>query len=255
MARRNVDKRVGSESDAFVRVAVLDDHRLSRDAVVQALERHDRLTVCLATGRATPISELCAVAPCAVAIHAADGADLSVDCIVHVRRNLPHARVVSYSFTPLSTAIVEDMAALGAIAHVNHDASPGQLADAVFQAASMDAADALPAISATPSMAGLAPMFDPHVLGLRVRKHLSEQELLVWSCLGQGLSCRDVAQHLGIDYRTVSTYCCRIRAKLRLSDSVKLGCLAAQAPAAPAGALQPCCGAPRIQEPGFRVQA
>ncbi|WP_035610728.1 response regulator transcription factor [Haloferula sp. BvORR071] len=53
-------------------------------------------------------------------------------------------------------------------------------------------------------------------------KELTDRELQVFDLVGQGYAARYIAEHLGLDSKTVETYRARIKDKLELKDSSEL---------------------------------
>jgi DNA-binding NarL/FixJ family response regulator len=51
---------------------------------------------------------------------------------------------------------------------------------------------------------------------------LSDRELEVFQLLGRGLGTRQIAGELGVNFRTVQTFCARIKEKLRLATATEL---------------------------------
>jgi len=53
-------------------------------------------------------------------------------------------------------------------------------------------------------------------------QRLSDRELEVFQLLGRGCSTRQIAQELHVNFRTVQTFCARIKEKLNLSSATEL---------------------------------
>ena len=51
---------------------------------------------------------------------------------------------------------------------------------------------------------------------------LSDRELMVFRCLGRGMSTREIAQDLEVNIKTIDTYRRRIKAKLNVTTTNKL---------------------------------
>lgn len=224
MATLDHNRKTEHADRAVVRVAVVDDFAMPRQTVVQTLERRCGLVVCMASPW-NGLHRVVDATPHAMALHL-DGLSGSCARFRRLRELFPHVRTVGYSFTPLPEAATKAMRSLGLDSHVGHESSLSQLAEALAGTDPLNRDDGL--------LASRGPLdesvfeLDLPALEHRVNCVLSDQERAVWRGLGKGLNGREVSQRLGIDYRTVSTYCGRIREKLHLSRCVKLGCLAAR---------------------------
>lgn len=53
-------------------------------------------------------------------------------------------------------------------------------------------------------------------------EQLSDRELEIFQLLGRGLNTRQIADHLHVGFKTVQTYCARIKEKLKLDNATQL---------------------------------
>jgi DNA-binding NarL/FixJ family response regulator len=53
-------------------------------------------------------------------------------------------------------------------------------------------------------------------------EQLSDRELEVFQLLGLGYNTRQIADHLHVGFKTVQSYCARIKEKLRLANATEL---------------------------------
>ncbi|HEY3762299.1 MAG TPA: response regulator transcription factor [Verrucomicrobiae bacterium] len=53
-------------------------------------------------------------------------------------------------------------------------------------------------------------------------KQLSDRELEIFQLLGRGMNTRQIADHLHVGFKTVQTYCARIKEKLKLDNATQL---------------------------------
>ncbi|HEY1663512.1 MAG TPA: response regulator transcription factor [Verrucomicrobiae bacterium] len=53
-------------------------------------------------------------------------------------------------------------------------------------------------------------------------EQLSDRELEIFGLLGRGMNTRQIADHLHVGFKTVQTYCARIKEKLKLDNATQL---------------------------------
>jgi DNA-binding NarL/FixJ family response regulator len=53
-------------------------------------------------------------------------------------------------------------------------------------------------------------------------EQLSDRELEIFQLLGRGMNTRQIADHLHVGFKTVQTYCARIKEKLKLDNATQL---------------------------------
>jgi DNA-binding NarL/FixJ family response regulator len=187
-----------------VRVVVVDDHRLLREAVTELVNSEPGLEVVAAVGDARAGAE-------AVAQHQPDlvlldltlpgGGALGLVQRFHADGR-PLTLIVSMHERP---EYVRAAIAAGARGYVFKASTHKHLIDAIQQVMAGE----------TYIDAKVAPAFDQEIT-VRANLTLSERERVVLVALARGLTYKDIAEQLGVGVRTIETYRRRVVEKLGL---------------------------------------
>jgi len=187
-----------------VRVVVVDDHRLLREAVTELVNSEPGLEVVAAVGAARAAAE-------AVAQHQPDlvlldltlpgGGALGLVQRFHADGR-PLTLIVSMHERP---EYVRAAIAAGARGYVFKASTHKHLIDAIQHVMA----------GGTYIDAKVAAAFD-HDVAIRTNLSLSERERVVLIALARGLTYKDIADRLGVGVRTVETYRRRVVDKLGL---------------------------------------
>lgn len=187
-----------------VRVVVVDDHQLLREAITELVNSEPGLEVVAAVGDAR-------AAAAAVEQHRPDlvlldltlpgGGALGLVQRFHAEGR-PLTIIVSMHERP---EYVRSAIAAGARGYVFKASTHKHLIDAIQQVMA----------GATYIDAKVALAFD-HEVTVRANLSLSERERVVLTALARGLTYKDIAEQLGVGVRTIETYRRRVVEKLGL---------------------------------------
>ena len=201
-----------------VRVMVVDDHPMWRDAVEGDLEAAGFEVVGVASTGAEALARFGACRPQVVVLDLQIPAPDGVEVTREVLRQDPSARVLILSASGEQADVLEAVKA-GATGYLVKSASRDELLDAVTRVAAGD----------TVFTAGLAGL----VLGefRRMaepasrepgRPELTERETEVLKMVAKGLSYRQIAERLVLSHRTVQNHVQNTLRKLQLHNRVEL---------------------------------
>ncbi len=199
-----------------IRVFLVDDHPLVRQALKDAM-RHERdMEVCgEAEDRDEALKGIAQAAPDLAIIdlrlRTSDGLDLIRD----IRDQ--HPKVLSLVLSMQDESMSAERAVrAGARGYVSKQEAPGKIMEAVRKVLggeiywSEKAAAHIASKIASPNSTGSS------------IENLSERELQVFELIGLGRSTNQIAESLHIDISTVETYRARIKDKLNLKDGSEL---------------------------------
>lgn len=200
-----------------IRVFLVDDHPLVRQALRDAM-RHERdLEVCgEADDRDEALKAIAAAEPdlaiVDLRLRSSDGLELVRDLRDH------HPKVLSLVLSMQDESLSAERAVrAGARGYVSKQEAPAKIMEAVRKVLggeiywSEKAAAQIASKIASPSTNGNAAV-----------DQLSERELQVFELVGLGRSTHQIAEALHIDVSTVETYRSRIKEKLGLKDGSEL---------------------------------
>jgi DNA-binding NarL/FixJ family response regulator len=201
-----------------IRVFLVDDHPLVRQALKQAMRREQDMTVCGEADDREEALKGIAVADPDLAIvdlrlRTSDGLELVRD----LRDR--HPKVLSLVLSMQDESLTAERAVrAGARGYISKREAPDKIIEAVRKVLggeiywSEKAAAQVASKIASPSHAGTSSAVD----------QLSERELQVFEQIGLGRSTNQVADSLHIDVSTVETYRARIKEKLNLKSGSEL---------------------------------
>lgn len=199
-----------------LRVMVVDDHPMWRDAVARDLEAAGHEVVATASTGTEAVARFEAVRPAVVILDLQIPAPSGVEVTREVIRRDPTARVLILSASGEHEDVLAAVKA-GATGYLIKSASKADLLDAVRRVAEGDTVF-------TPGLAGL-------VLGEYRRLSvapdpdaplLTERETEVLRLVAKGLSYRQIAERLVLSHRTVQNHVQNTLRKLQLHNKVGL---------------------------------
>lgn len=204
------EKRNGG---APVRVFVVDDHAIIREAVRLVLAGTDDL---LLVGEASTVPEaergIAATAPQVAVVDARLGADDGIDLVGRIRAVRPDVRCVVFTSFPGRDSLFRAVTA-GAGGYVSKEFSSGQLVSAIRRVAGgrsvlcwNDVDDPLPE-DVAPAARAHDPMED-----------LTAQEQRILAFVSEGWTNREIALRLKLAEKTVRNYVSNILGKLGLRN-------------------------------------
>lgn len=214
--------QAASPETAVTRVFIVDDHALVREWLGHLLRRERDFVVIGEADEASPALAAMAAHPPDVAV-----VDISLqhgsglELIKHLRAQLPEVEIVVLSMHD-AVGDVERAFRAGATGYVMKRESTAQIVEAIRRVRAGK-------IFANPAMLD---QLNARFLGRPTGQEssptdpLSDREVDVFRRLGQGQSTRQIAEALGVNLKTVQTYCGRIKEKLGLGDGQELARLA-----------------------------
>lgn len=211
---------VAEERGAPLRVMVVDDHPMWRDAVERDLQQAGFDVVAVAASGDQALARFPAARPQVVVMDLQVPGPSGVEVTEQVLRHDPSARVLVLSASGEQADVLAAVKA-GATGYLVKSASREELLDAVRRTAAGD-----PVF--TPGLAGLvlgeyrrlaepaAQSADPD------RPHLTERETEVLKMVATGMSYKQVAERLVLSHRTVQNHVQNTLRKLQLHNRVEL---------------------------------
>jgi DNA-binding NarL/FixJ family response regulator len=201
-----------------IRVFLVDDHPIVRQALKQAMGHEQDIEVCGEAGDREEALKGIALADPDLAIvdlrlRDSDGLELVRD----LRNRYPKVLSLVLSMQD-ETLSAERAVRAGARGYVSKRESPGKIIEAVRKVLdgeiywSEKAAAQVASKIAAPSRPGSSSAID----------QLSDRELQVFEQIGLGHSTNEIAEYLHIDVSTVETYRARIKEKLNLKSGSEL---------------------------------
>ncbi|QBR94215.1 response regulator [Nocardioides euryhalodurans] len=205
-------------SDQPIRVMVVDDHPMWRDAVERDLQAAGFDVVGVAANGTEAIARFPAARPQVVVLDLQIPGPNGVEVTARVLEHDPSARVLILSASGEQADVLAAVKA-GATGYLVKSASRQELLDAVRRVAAGDTVF-------TPGLAGL-------VLGEFRRmaeapaetppgEHLTERETEVLKMVAKGMSYKQIAERLVISHRTVQNHVQNTLRKLQMHNRVEL---------------------------------
>jgi DNA-binding NarL/FixJ family response regulator len=201
-----------------VRVFLVDDHPLVRQALKDAMRHEDDMIVCgEAEDREEALKGIAAALPdlaiVDLRLRTSDGLDLVRDICNH------HPKVLSLVLSMQDESMTAERAVrAGARGYISKQEAPRKIIEAVRKVLggeiywSEKAAALVASKIASPARPANGFAVD----------HLSERELQVFEMIGLGHSTQQISDSLRIDVSTVETYRSRIKDKLNLESGPEL---------------------------------
>ncbi len=209
-----------SEGRRAVRVMVVDDHPMWREAVARDLGEAGFEVVATAADGTEALARFPAVRPDVVVLDLQIPAPDGVAVTAEVLRTRPEARVLILSASGEQDDVLEAVKA-GATGYLVKSASRGELIEAVARVAGGDAVF-------TPGLAGLVlgeyrrMADDPVAPAADGTPRLTERETEVLRLVAKGMSYRQIAERLVVSHRTVQNHVQNTLRKLQLHNRVQL---------------------------------
>ena len=201
---------------AVIRVLIVDDHPVVREALAHRIQRHGDLQV---AGEAASVSEalevlsttMADVAVIDISLKDGDGIDL----IKRIRAQNLTTKALVWSMYDASLYAERAMRA-GALGYITKEHATEQIIDAireVYQGRIFATEGDRESYSQpkTNKKTGASPI-----------EELSDRELLVFRLMGEGLDMARIGDRLGLSVKTIETYRARIKQKLNIDNRMEL---------------------------------
>ncbi len=206
-------------SEPSVRVMVVDDHPMWREAVARDLAAAGFEVVAAVGDGAQALRVLAAVRPDVVVVDLQLPDMPGVDVARGVLAALPAARVLVLSASAEQQDVLDAVKA-GAAGYIVKSASGAEFIDAVQRTAAGDAVF-------TPGLAGLVlgefrRLAATPVTAGQARPQLTDREAQILRMVATGLSYRQIAERLVLSHRTVQNHVQNTLSKLHLHNRVEL---------------------------------
>ncbi|WP_341928032.1 response regulator transcription factor [Nocardioides psychrotolerans] len=201
-----------------IRVMVVDDHPMWRDAVERDLQAAGFEVVAVAANGSEAVARFPAARPQVVVLDLQIPAPNGVEVTAEVLRHDPSARVLILSASGEQTDVLEAVKA-GATGYLVKSASRDELVDAVRRVARGDTVF-------TPGLAGLVlgefrRLSDPSTHEVD-QPQLTERETEVLKMVAKGMSYKQIAERLVLSHRTVQNHVQNTLRKLQMHNRVEL---------------------------------
>ncbi len=201
-----------------IRVMVVDDHPMWRDAVERDLQAAGFDVVAVAANGSEAVARFPAARPQVVVLDLQIPAPNGVEVTAEVLRHDPSARVLILSASGEQSDVLEAVKA-GATGYLVKSASREELLDAVRRVARGDTVF-------TPGLAGLVlgefrRLSDPSTNEVD-QPQLTERETEVLKMVAKGMSYKQIADRLVLSHRTVQNHVQNTLRKLQMHNRVEL---------------------------------
>jgi DNA-binding NarL/FixJ family response regulator len=202
-----------------IRVMVVDDHPMWRDAVENDLIAAGFEVVAVAASGAEALARFPAARPRVVVLDLQIPAPNGVDVTAEIVRQDPSARVLILSASGEQGDVLDAVKA-GATGYLVKSASREELLAAVRRVAGGDTVF-------TPGLAGLVlgefrRLSDPSAAPDPLHPQLTERETEVLKMVAKGMSYKQIAERLVISHRTVQNHVQNTLRKLQMHNRVEL---------------------------------
>ena len=199
----------------MIRVAIADDHPIVRQGLRRIATEGAKIAVSGEAATAAELFRLVAGVPVdVVLLDVSMPGSTFVETVRLLRETYPNVRVLVLSVHPEDQWALRALRA-GASGYLTKDHSPEQLVDAIHRVArgGKYVSDTL-----AEKLAGLVDLGSLHV----PHEQLSDREFEVLCSLGSGMTVKDVAVHMHLSAKTVSTYRGRLLDKMGLATNADL---------------------------------
>lgn len=198
-----------------IRVFIVDDHALVREWLTNLLRREpDLVVIGEAEEPAAAFAAMRLTRPDVAVVDVSLKQGSGLELIKQLRDELPSVEVVVLSMHD-RLRDVERAFRAGATGYVMKRESTGQIVEAIRQARSgklFANSEMLQRLAARSMGRVEEPESSPTDL-------LSDREVEVFRRLGEGYSNKEIADQLGVNLKTVQTYCARMKEKLGAKDA------------------------------------
>jgi len=198
----------------MIRVAIADDHPIVRQGLRRIATDGADITVAGEAASASELFRLVAGVPVdVVLLDVSMPGSAFVETVRELRERFRSVKILVLSVHPEDQWALRALRA-GAAGYLTKDHSPDQLVEAIHRVARGGKY-----VSGTlaEKLAGLVDLgaLNPH-------DQLSDREFEVLCSLGRGMTVKDVASHMHLSAKTVSTYRTRLLEKMRLGSNADL---------------------------------
>lgn len=199
------------------RIAIVDDHPLVRERLTEIFQREPDLAVCgEAEDRASAIQLIKQSSPDLVIVDLTLKDSDGLELIKDLRVRWPKLLILVVSMHDESL-YAERVIRAGARGFITKQEATRNIVEAVRRV--LDGGIYLNEKASNTLIKRLSGMEKPACTPADL---LADRELQVFELTGHGLNSRQIADKLGIGFKTVETYRVRIREKLQLKDSTDL---------------------------------
>jgi DNA-binding NarL/FixJ family response regulator len=200
------------------RIFIVDDHPLVREWLTNLINQQPELKVCGEAGSpADGIKLIAAVKPHAAIVDLSMDTDSGIELIKNIKATCPETAVLVLSIHE-ELFYVERALRAGAWGYVMKREATGNVLQGircVLEGKPYFSAE-IAAMMAEKFVAGKPPATSSP------GERLSDRELEVFQLLGRGRSTKQIAEDMHISFRTVQSFCARIKEKLKLSNAAEL---------------------------------
>jgi DNA-binding NarL/FixJ family response regulator len=199
------------------KVFLVEDHPLFRQGLAILIGRHPEFRICgEAEGAAEALAAMTELKPDAAIIDLSLKSGSGIELIQHMKTRLPQTAVVVLSMHDERHHAERSIRA-GALGYVMKSESPTAVIEALRKvlAGKPYLSEQMRAVAVERFLNGAAPATLPQDV-------LSNRELEVFALLGRGYETRRVAETLGLNIKTVQTFCAKIKDKLHLANASEL---------------------------------
>jgi DNA-binding NarL/FixJ family response regulator len=206
----------------MITVGLIEDSRLTRDAIAAMLEQlHDMRVVAAET--ADP-AKLAAAHPQVLLLDVELRDHDSVGLATELKRTMPDAKIIVIDLNPMHEDITEFVSA-GVSGFVLKDADGEELIDTIRSVVA--GKTVLPARLTGPLFSQIAKKrTDAGTETMRIRvledERITTRELQVIECIGEGLSNKEIARRLNIATHTVKSHVRNVMEKLALHTRLQI---------------------------------
>lgn len=200
-----------------VKVLIVDDHPITREGLAIRLSREPDIRIC---GEATDIPDALHVAeetaPDLAVVDVSLKTGCGIDLVKRLRDRCPELKILVWSMHPDGLYARRAIQA-GANGYVNKEQAPDVIVSAIRHVLGGGVflnADITQSLLREYGQTGRPPP-DPIAT-------LSDRELQVFRCLGEGLGTQQIADRLHLSPKTVETYQARLRTKLGVDSGAEL---------------------------------
>jgi DNA-binding NarL/FixJ family response regulator len=200
------------------RVFLVDDHPMVREWLTTHLQQQGDLTVCgEAEDVARALEGILALKPDVVILDISMSGRSGIDLIKDLKRLRPSTGVIVLSMHDEMTYAERALHA-GARGYIMKREATDKIVAAIraVMAGKIYVSDRVQARLAEKFVGGMPPAGQSPVT------LLSDRELEVFQLLGQGRDTKQIAEELRVNFKTIHTYCARIKEKLRLTKATEL---------------------------------
>ena len=201
-----------------IKVLLVDDHPLVREGLVNLISQEADLQICGEAGNEPEALELIrTVQPDVAIVDISLETGSGIELIKSIKAMFPTVTVLVLSMHDESLYAERALRA-GARGYVMKSEAAKKVIQAIRSvlAGQLYVSDKIAALMAEKFVEGrLAATASPI-------EQLSNRELEVFQLLGLGHNTRQIADHLHVGFKTVQSYCARIKEKLKLANATEL---------------------------------